>query len=115
MSGFEDTQALNDTIEQAWGDQREMRRLGQELAQASADARGAKAAEMLRLTSSGTSATLAKEAVYASQAVNDAKLRAETLQALYDATREALMLRKREADILRERIARDWQSAGRMA
>lgn len=114
MSGLEDYQALNDTLEQAWAHQRECKRLGVALATANADFRAKKAARLLRLTAGGMTATQAREAVYADEVVNRAAMVAEVAQTDYDTEREAVMLSKREVDILREQIARDWQCAGRV-
>ena len=43
--------------------------------------------------------------------MNDAFVAAEIAEAEYEAARETVMLRKREADILREQLNREWYTA----
>lgn len=105
-------QALNDTMEQAFGCNEEARRKGLSLATANARLRALRAQEELKLKRSGMPVTLIHDAVYASEEVNHAAMLAEVAQSDYDTEREAVLLHKREADILREQIAREWSQAG---
>lgn len=112
MSGFELHQALDDAMEQAFAANDESRRKGVALATANARFRALRASEELKLKAQGMPATLAHDSVYANEEVNRAAMLAEVAQSDYDAEREAVLLHKREADIIREQIAREWQQAG---
>lgn len=114
MSGFELTQALNDSLEQAFEDNAESKRLGVALATANADFRAKRAARLLQLRADGMAVSLAHDAVYADEEVNRAAMVAEVAQSDYDVNREAVQLDKRNVDILREQIQREWNSAGRV-
>lgn len=112
MSGLELVQALNETMAAAFGANERARRSGVALATANADFRAKRAAEELRLRDAGMAATLVRDVAYADEGLNRAAMAAEVAQADYESDREEVLLRKREADVLREQIARDWQQAG---
>lgn len=114
MSGFEQQRALAETMRQAFEANDRARRGGVALATANADFRAKRAAEVLRLRAAGMPASTAHDAAYADEGVNRALMLAEVAQADYDADREEVNLRKREADILRDQIRADWAAAGRV-
>ena len=112
MSGLELHQALNDAMAQAFARNAGAREKGVALATANARFRALRAAEELRLKRAGMPVSLVHDAVFANEEVNRAAMLAEVAQSDYDTEREAVLLHKREADILREQIAREWQQAG---
>lgn len=76
-------------------------------ARARADFKAAQAKEQLRLrTREGLPAALVKDAAYADEGVAGAYFESILQDALLDADKETIMLRKREADTMREELSR---------
>lgn len=106
---FDLSQALHSTLSQAYKDVDEMRDLGVEKAQARAAYRAALKTRILALRADKSiPATLVPKVAEGSADVNAAYIEAEIAEANWEAARETVMLRKREADILREQINREW-------
>ena len=95
-------QELGDEIEAAFQANEEFRAAGIELAAKRAEARKALKTQMLAYRAQGYPATLIPKM-------------AEGAQAVYDAAREVVLLRKRKVDVIREQISRDWEQARRLA
>ena len=112
--GMELWQALEETIRAAIEENARANALGIGLAEANAKLRAAKAAKKLELKLAGFPVTLIGDLVYGDEGVNEAKRVAEVAQVEYDTSREAVLLRKKEADILREQVQREWAAAGRV-
>lgn len=111
-SGLELTQALNATMEQAYEANARAKRSGVALATANADFRAKRAQRELELKAQGHAVSLIHDVAYADAELNRAAMVAEVAKTDYDSDREEVLLRKREADIIREQIQRDWAQAG---
>lgn len=106
---FDLSQSLTETISQAYDDVRDMRRLGVLKAQKRGSYRAALKTRILALRADKSiPATLVPKVAEGSKDVNQAFIDAEIAEAEWEAARETVMLRKREADILREQINREW-------
>lgn len=111
VDGFELSAALNDTMNQAYEANRRARVEGRRAAEARADYKAALASEMARLRADGTPASMAEKLAQGAKRVRDLSIAAEMADVDYQADREEVNLRKREADILREQIQRDYSEA----
>ena len=106
---FDLCQALSETISQAYRDVSDMRVLGVRKAETRGDYRAALKARILTLRADKSiPATLVPKVAEGCADVNKAFVAAEIAEAEWEAARETVMLRKREADILREQINREW-------
>ena len=86
---------------------------GYTLAEARKDSRLALAKAMLNLRQTGLPASMVKDVARGESKVADAMFNEDLHEALWEAQREEVMLRKREADVLREEIARMHAEEGR--
>ena len=106
---FDLSQALYSTLEQAYEDVEEMRQLGVEKAKKRGTYRAALKTRILALRADKSiPATLVPKVAEGSKDVNQAFIEAEIAEVEWEAARETVMLRKREADIIREQINREW-------
>lgn len=113
MSGYELQVALNEALAQNRAAIDSMREAGIEKAKANAMYRAMLAACLLRYRADGKlPATLLKDIAKGDTRVSDAAFKAECAEAEYEACREEVMLHKRECDVLREQIAREYSQAG---
>lgn len=88
---------------------------GKAKAEAAAAYRIALAEKELELrVEQGLPGSLVSDIARGDRVVAQLYVKRECAEALYDATREEIMLRKREADVYREQIAREYAQAGRM-
>ncbi len=112
MSDYFDLNAtLNDTLSQAYEDVEGMKQAGIEKAKARAAYRAALKGRILALRADKViPAGLIPKVAEGCADVNDAFVAAEIADTTYDAARETVMLRKREADILREQLQREWST-----
>lgn len=109
---FDLNATLNDTLLQAYEDVEGMKRAGIEKAKARAAYRAALKGRILALRADkAIPAGLIPKVAEGCADVNDAFVAAEIAEAEYEASRETVMLRKREADILREQLNREWYTA----
>ena len=113
MSGFELYRTLEDTMAQAFADLEASRKSGVEAAKKRAEARAAVKTQMLALRTQGYPASMVQKVAEGSVGVNGKIQEAECAEAAYKADLEAINLRKREADILREQISREWSESRR--
>ena len=112
MNGYELTEALNATLSACQDAIADCVKEGVAKARTASAYRSALAAKMLQLRDEGMPATMVKDIAKGDGAVNEAAFQAECAEAVYDAARETVMLRKREADVLREQISREWTQSG---
>ena len=112
MSGQELLWTLNDTMRQAVEANEEARRAAVEAAKARADYKAVKAVQVAALRGEKYPVSLIGDLVWADAALREAYIRAETADAEYQSLRETVLLRKREADILRDQLSREWSTAG---
>ena len=105
---FELTAELNDSMQQAWRDLDESKQTGIRASEARAAYRAAMSAEILNLrANSKLPANLIPKVAEGSEEVNRLGLALDCAEVLYKASNEAIQLRKRQVDILREQIARE--------
>lgn len=105
--GFDYVTGLNRTLGEIQQAIHDYKARGVTAAKAKADYKAAVAKEQLRLRAAGKMpASLIKDAVYACGAVEDAYFDALLQETLLDADKETILMRKREADVFRESIAR---------
>ena len=105
---FELTQELNDTLSKAYQDLDDSVRNGNAAAQARADYKAALNKEILNLrANTKLPANLIPKVADGSEEVNRLGLALDCAEVLYKASNEAIQLRKRQVDILREQIARE--------
>lgn len=114
MSGYELTQSLNEALGLYSDSVRELKRLAIANAHANSDYKRAKALEISRLRADRVPATAAEPQSYASDAVSHALGERDMAQALWDAQREVVQLRKREVDAIREQLQREATLSGRL-
>lgn len=113
MSGLELQQALNETLAQNAQAISSMREAGIAKAKANAKFRAVFASTLLRYRADGKlPASILKEVARGDSIVSDALFETECADAEYDACREEVMLHKREADVLREQIQREFTQSG---
>lgn len=106
---FDLNQTLMATLEQAYADVDSMREAGIGKAKARAAYRAALKTRILALRADkAIPAGLIPKVAEGCADVNQAFVEAEVAEAEYDAAKETVMLRKREADILREQLSREW-------
>ena len=106
---FDLNQALMDTLQQAYLDVEDMREQGVEKAKARASYRATLKTRILALRADkAIPAGLIPKVAEGCADVNQAFVEAEIADANWEAARETVMLRKREADILREQLNREW-------
>lgn len=106
---FDLSQTLNATLQQAYLDVDEMRAAGIEKAKKAAAYKAALKTRILALRADkAIPASLIPKVADGCADVNQAFVESAIAEAEYDACRETVMLRKREADILREQINREW-------
>lgn len=113
MSGLELYQALQETMEQAFADLAASRESGVAAAKKRAAARAALKTQMLALRTQGYPASMTQKVAEGCEGVNARLEEAECAEAAYKADLEAINLRKREADIIREQLNREWSDARR--
>lgn len=113
MDGFELQAALNDTLAQNQEAINGMREQGRRMAQARARYKAALASKALALRADGMSVGLIHDVARGDPEVAALGADADAQEALYDACREEVMLRKREADTIREQLQREWGEQGR--
>lgn len=101
-------QSLQETMRQAYKANESMIGLGKAKAQAEANYRAALAAKELELKTGGYPATLVKDLARGNKEVSELFILKECAITAYETTQEEIMLRKREADILREQINREY-------
>lgn len=113
MSDYFDLQAtLNDTLEQAYADIEGMKAAGINQAKKVAGYKATLKSRILSLRADkAIPAGLIPKVADGCADVNQAFVEAEIAKAEYDAQRETVMLRKREADIIREQLQREWYTA----
>lgn len=86
----------------------DMRKCGRDYASSKAEYRKRLAAEIAALRLEGKPATLVGDLARGCDEVADLCFARDCAQVLYDAARETVMLRKKEADVIREQMAREW-------
>lgn len=109
--GFELQTALNETMGYAYEANRRARLEGVRAARLRAEYRCELAKEIARLRANGVAASLAEKMAHGAAAVSDAAMQADMADVNYQVDREEVNLRKRDADIIREQIARDYSEA----
>lgn len=114
MSGFELTQDLNSALRAYSESVTELKGMAVALASAGAGYKRSKAVEIARLRAEKVPATVAESQSYASPGVSGALEERDALQALWDAQREVVQLRKREVDVIREQMQREAAMSGRL-
>lgn len=115
MNGFELQITLEETMAQAYESLHRLRAEGIEKAKAAAEARAALKSQEVALKAHGYPATLISSIAKGSASVNDKILAADIAESNWECTREELLLRKREADIIREQISREWAESARVS
>ncbi len=91
----------------------EMRTDGQAMATARREYRVALAKEQLHLRlDDKLPASMVQDVARGAEGVAQRKYLLEMAEVSYNASREAVMLRKREADVIREQMSREWSQAG---
>lgn len=106
---FDLNATLNETLSQAYEDVEGMKQAGVEKAKARASYRAALKSRILALRADkAIPAGLVPKVAEGCADVNQAFVEAEIADANWEAARETVMLRKREADILREQLNREW-------
>lgn len=111
MNGFELVNALNDTMLQAKQAVNQIVPAARKKAEAEAAYRSALARVELRLKAEGHAATLVRDLAAGNDGVCQRYVDRIVAEAEYDACREEVMLRKKEVDVLREAIQREWGAA----
>ena len=112
MNGYELNEELNAKLAECDSSIREMRKSGRNLAQAEAAYRSALAAKMLELRAKGQPASVLKDLARGDSSVNALLFQFDLAASDHEADKEVVMLRKREADVIREQLAREWSRAG---
>lgn len=112
MSGASLQAALNEAVEENRRAIESMRSAGVRKAQTEAAYRSALATCMLRLRAERCPAAILKDAARGDASVNRALLESELAAGEYDACKEDVMLCKRNVDVIREQIAREYTQAG---
>lgn len=108
---FDLNQSLMSTLDQAYSDVDAMRVAGIAKAEERAGYRAALKTRILALRADkAIPAGLIPKVAEGCADVNQAFVKAEIAEAEYDAAKETVMLRKREADILREQLSREWST-----
>lgn len=116
MSGLDTAAAIDETIRQAMEANERAREEGIALARANALAREAlKRTEVSLTISKQYPTSLIKDIARGAHEVNRLLEEAECAQAVYEASREEVLLRKRELTILEDQFRREWAEAGRIA
>lgn len=100
---------LNATLAQAQSALNDMRTEGMAHARAKAEYRKALARKILELRKEGFPATYIPELARGDDLVAEKCFERDCAEIRYNAARETVLLRKKEADTLREQIAREWQ------
>ena len=113
--GYDLQTALHLTLSENEEAVKELKSVGYALAEARRESRVELAKAMLGLRQSGVAASMVKDVARGRKNVADALFREDLQEALWEAQREEVMLRKREADVLREEIARMHAEEGRRA
>ena len=109
MNGFELQEELYAKLEEANRAVSEMREAGRSKARAEAQYRTAKADRILKLKESGKyPATLITDLAKGTPRVADLKFAFDCAEVEYDVCREVVMLLKRETDVIREQMQREW-------
>lgn len=111
--GYDLQTALHMTLSENEQAVRELKSVGYALAEARRDSRVELAKAMMGLRQAGVAASMVKDVARGREKVADALFREDLQEALWEAQREEVMLRKREADVLREEIARMHVEEGR--
>lgn len=111
--GYDLQTALHMTLAQNEEAVKELKSVGYALAEARKESRVELAKAMLGLRRSGVAAAIVKDVAKGQKKVADALFREDLQEALWEAQREEVMLRKREADVLREEIDRVHAESGR--
>lgn len=104
-------QALHEAMEAAFAANSRARLSGHRKAELRAEYKAELAKSMLELRAAGKGAGESKSLAEGSEAVRALAMRVECAEADYDSDREEVNLRKREADILREQLQRDYAQA----
>lgn len=108
MTGQELIQAILETRSQANDVLESLHQAAIDKAEAEADYRSKLAAEELRLREAGYPATMIRDLARGGDEVCEAQVRRDESEALYEATREELMLRKVEMKLLNDMVNREW-------
>lgn len=108
MSGFEYTQSIAETMQQANEALCNLQPAAIDKAEAEADYRSKLAAKELALRDQGFPATLIKDLARGDEEVCKRQIRRDVTEALYDATKEELMLRKVELKLLNDTMNREY-------
>lgn len=114
MDGLGLQQALGSAMEAAFAANDAARKSGRDLATAGVNYRAELAAESARLKSAGTPVTLIHDLAFNARSVRTMRLARDVAEVEYKADMEAVQLRKREVDILREEMRMDWAASGRV-
>lgn len=111
--GYDLQTALYMTLQENEEAVRGLKSTGYALAEARKNSRLELSKAMMALRASGMAAALVKDVARGYQKVADAMFAEDLQECLWEAQREEVMLRKREADVLREEIARVHAEQGR--
>lgn len=115
MNGFELQQSLSRALVENGQAIEDMRVQAEARARTKSEYRKALASTTLKLKAQGMPATLVHDVARGDGDVATKQFEADLADALWEACREQVMLRKREVDILREQINREYAAEGRTA
>ena len=104
-------QALSEAMQQAFAANARARVSGHRKAELRASYKAALAKRMLERRAGGSSVAESRAYAEGCDEVRELAMRVECAEADYDSDREEVNLRKREADIIREQIGRDYAQA----
>lgn len=105
--------ALMDAMDRAKGHQGEMVGLAKDAAMAEREYRKAKRLRILwERAENKTPVSIISDIVTGYEDISDLRVERECAEAMREANREALLLAKKEIDVLREIISREWSANG---
>lgn len=111
--GYDIQTALHMTLAENEEAVKGLKSAGYALAAARRDSRVALARAMLNLRQTGLAASMVKDVARGESKVAEALFNEDLQETLWEAQKEEVMLRKREADVLREELARMHAEEGR--
>ena len=114
MSGQDLYRALNETIASGYREIAELRRCGVEAAQKRAAWKRALAAEVLRLRAEKVPVSIVETIAKGDPDVATAEMEYLVADTMARAAQETVMMRKKEADVIREQISREYVGVGSM-
>lgn len=108
MSGFELTRTLNQTMKQAESALQRLIPAARKRAEAEARYRATIQRNIVQLKAEGHAATLIRDLARGMENACEAYVDRIIAEAEHESSREELMLRKKEIDVLRDALNREW-------